>query len=654
MGNNHYKCECRKNYQLKRDGRHCECIEMEIVNSCEKNNGGCSHHCEHTTNGPLCSCNHGYQLDQDRKTCVDSDECVSGESCCSHFCRNYPGGYECSCRAGHRLNPDGCGCDDIDECLAETSGCEHYCVNTLGTELEEEEEDEEEDEEQLDVHRLPDLLFRKAPQLLQYTAALHTRYGSDDDDDDSDGGDNEKDFGIQRDRRGELRLDSHIACPQGTYGQACNSLCRCQNGGSCDPVAQEVISGDTVGESVTAPTMDAATVCMEPACVLQDYMVAIATCLVPGGRTAQAVPRNVTVFKNIPLAVTPKQGAVSVKPHTMAHSVSKNVILASLVQAVSSHVTVQVEGHVTPGPESAASDVLQDVMEIDVSSCQSSCPPCENRGSCNKQTGGCDCTPGFTGNLCQEECPRGTMDQAAFCFVPATVMPDVTYRLDTAYALLAKQAMTVQHHVNLVTGAKGASVSASAKTALWAVTLSLVSVSVRLASPEVTVKRDFKRSDSGLFAVCANGTYGPGCVQQCQCQNGADCDHVSGACTCSPGYAGTFCEKGPEAEKVGVDSIINWSRRRRKRTLEERNVHNSCQSVSQSNSGSSIGGACGLSRCSNYRLSVPPPPPKGNSLRAVVDFDVAQIHHTLGGKTERESKRRRGEQEMGKGRERTK
>ncbi len=45
--------------------------------------------------------------------------------------------------------------------------------------------------------------------------------------------------------------------------------------------------------------------------------------LVPGGRTVQAVPRNATVFKNIPLAVTPKQGAVSVRPHTTAHSVRK-------------------------------------------------------------------------------------------------------------------------------------------------------------------------------------------------------------------------------------------------------------------------------------------------------------------------------------------
>lgn len=43
---------------------------MEIVNSCENNNGGCSHHCEHSTSGPVCSCNNGYRLDDDLKTCV--------------------------------------------------------------------------------------------------------------------------------------------------------------------------------------------------------------------------------------------------------------------------------------------------------------------------------------------------------------------------------------------------------------------------------------------------------------------------------------------------------------------------------------------------------------------------------------------------------
>lgn len=45
--------------------------------------------------------------------------------------------------------------------------------------------------------------------------------------------------------------------------------------------------------------------------------------LVPGGLTVQAVPRNVIAFENIPLAVTPKQGAVSVRLHTMVHGVRK-------------------------------------------------------------------------------------------------------------------------------------------------------------------------------------------------------------------------------------------------------------------------------------------------------------------------------------------
>lgn len=89
-----------------------------------------------------------------------------------------------------------------------------------GRELEEQEEEEEEEEEgQLEVHRLPDLLFRRAPQLLQYTSALHSHYDSDDNDD-GDGGDNDKELEIQRERRGELRLDSHIGTVKSTGDDA--------------------------------------------------------------------------------------------------------------------------------------------------------------------------------------------------------------------------------------------------------------------------------------------------------------------------------------------------------------------------------------------------------------------------------------------------
>ena len=69
--------------------------------------------------------------------------------------------------------------------------------NEVDEEEEEEEGEEGEEEEQLELHRLPDLLYRKAPRLLQYTAALHSLVG-------------EEDLGIQKEHRGEFGLDSSI------------------------------------------------------------------------------------------------------------------------------------------------------------------------------------------------------------------------------------------------------------------------------------------------------------------------------------------------------------------------------------------------------------------------------------------------------------
>lgn len=37
--------------------------------------------------------------------------------------------------------------------------------------------------------------------------------------------------------------------------------------------------------------------------------------------------------------------------------------------------------------------------------------------------------------------------------------------------------------------------------------------------------------------------YGAECKLVCECENGAECDHVSGACTCTVGWVGSHCEK---------------------------------------------------------------------------------------------------------------
>jgi len=42
--------------------------------------------------------------------------------------------------------------------------------------------------------------------------------------------------------------------------------------------------------------------------------------------------------------------------------------------------------------------------------------------------------------------------------------------------------------------------------------------------------------------ACPTGLYGPDCAQQCFCDNGARCDHVTGACSCSAGWTGPGCQ----------------------------------------------------------------------------------------------------------------
>ncbi|CAM2098950.1 unnamed protein product [Caretta caretta] len=42
---------------------------------------------------------------------------------------------------------------------------------------------------------------------------------------------------------------------------------------------------------------------------------------------------------------------------------------------------------------------------------------------------------------------------------------------------------------------------------------------------------------------CPIGTYGFQCTQKCDCQNGAKCYHVNGACMCDPGFKGIRCQE---------------------------------------------------------------------------------------------------------------
>ena len=45
------------------------------------------------------------------------------------------------------------------------------------------------------------------------------------------------------------------------------------------------------------------------------------------------------------------------------------------------------------------------------------------------------------------------------------------------------------------------------------------------------------------MTVCRKGRYGPSCSMDCECENDAFCDSVTGKCECRDGYIGVTCNQ---------------------------------------------------------------------------------------------------------------
>ncbi|XP_070198602.1 fibrillin-1-like [Littorina saxatilis] len=123
-------CHCDQGY-TGNPGSSKPCNDYD---ECDMANFGCQHRCVNTVGSAYCTCNAGFVLSRDRKTCNDVDECANGrKGRCHQVCVNTVGGYTCNCTAPYyTLNRNGYSCDDVDECQTGQRHCEHRCVNTLG------------------------------------------------------------------------------------------------------------------------------------------------------------------------------------------------------------------------------------------------------------------------------------------------------------------------------------------------------------------------------------------------------------------------------------------------------------------------------------------------------------------------------------------
>ena len=76
------------------------------IDECATNTHDCDQLCTNTDGSFECSCNSGFTLSGDGRTCVDDDECALQTDNCDQVCMNTDGGFRCECDPGFQLNPD--------------------------------------------------------------------------------------------------------------------------------------------------------------------------------------------------------------------------------------------------------------------------------------------------------------------------------------------------------------------------------------------------------------------------------------------------------------------------------------------------------------------------------------------------------------------
>ncbi|XP_065890335.1 uncharacterized protein [Dysidea avara] len=119
-----YKCTCNDGYYLDRDGK--SCLD---VNECGNSNGGCAQKCVNTAGSHRCECSNG------QIGCYGGQLCSSNNGGCDHNCADRTSGPVCTCNSGYELQSDKKSCRDINECNTNRGicGAGGTCVNRAGS-----------------------------------------------------------------------------------------------------------------------------------------------------------------------------------------------------------------------------------------------------------------------------------------------------------------------------------------------------------------------------------------------------------------------------------------------------------------------------------------------------------------------------------------
>ncbi|XP_063801271.1 latent-transforming growth factor beta-binding protein 3 [Pseudophryne corroboree] len=127
-----FYCSCNPGYNLDPEKKVCVDIDECKNNPCGHGKGLC----RNTAGSFNCHCLHGFRLNVSlgQISCVDVDECLRSGMCGDPgSCVNIPGYFKCECKTGYKLKNRPPLCEDINECLSPQTCIGGQCINTLGS-----------------------------------------------------------------------------------------------------------------------------------------------------------------------------------------------------------------------------------------------------------------------------------------------------------------------------------------------------------------------------------------------------------------------------------------------------------------------------------------------------------------------------------------
>uniref|UniRef100_A0A8C2BWC6 Multiple EGF-like-domains 10 n=1 Tax=Cyprinus carpio TaxID=7962 RepID=A0A8C2BWC6_CYPCA len=374
-------------------------------------------------------------------------------------------------------------------------------------------------------------------------------------------------------------------CAPGLYGEACQQICRCQNGADCHSVSGECVCAPGFKVQLQKDTL----------CVGWWGLGCNLTCVCGNGGACSALDGrcsctpgwrgdrcdqhcqgrwgpNCSLSCNCKngASCSPDEGACECAPGfrgtTCQRSECSNTSHACLSRRALSVFSSALFSSCFPHVLPVCSPGFFGHR------CSQACPHCiHSSGPCHHVTGQCDCLPGFKGALCNEGKTHRSHSLLQYscqtvwitwgmCLLHAIysfMCPSGRFGKNCAWSCTCTNNGTcnpIDGSCQCYPGWIGSDCSQPCPPGQWGPNC-IHTCNCHNGAFCSAYDGECKCTAgwTGLYCTqrCPLGFYGKDCVQACQCENGADCDHISGQCTCRTGFMGRHCEQKCPASTYG-------------------------------------------------------------------------------------------------------